>query len=161
MLLFLYYNIYGKVFVMKSKLNTILQIATVVLLAIVICLQVFSISAKDSDDSNYVEKHLSETKQWIDYQKEIGKKNITVINDKISKGEFSTYIIGDITNTSNKTVSDVSVRITLYKNNIAVDTTSEYFQEISPNSTRQMEASTHSVDFDTYTIDYVTGVIYD
>ena len=98
---------------------------------------------------------------WIDYQKEIGKKNITVTNDKISKGEFSTYIIGDITNTSNKTVSDVSVRITLYKNNIAVDTTSEYFQEISPNSTRQMEASTHSVDFDTYTIDYVTGVIYD
>lgn len=89
---------------MKSKLNTILQIATVVLLAIVICLQVFSISAKDSDDSNYVEKHLSETKQWIDYQKEIGKKNITVTNDKISKGEFSTYIIGDITNTSNKTV---------------------------------------------------------
>jgi flagellar basal body-associated protein FliL len=74
MLLFLYYNIYGKVFVMKSKLNTILQIATVVLLAIVICLQVFSISAKDSDDSNYVEKHLSETKQWIDYQKEIGKR---------------------------------------------------------------------------------------
>lgn len=151
---------------MKSKLNTILQIATVVLLAIVICLQVFSISAKysdakDSNDSNYVEKHLSETKQWTDYQKAIGKKNITVTNDKISKGNYSTYIIGDVTNTSNKTVSDVSVNITLYKDNIAVDTTSGYFREISPNSTRQMEAFISSDDFDTYTIDYVTGVIYD
>lgn len=88
-------------------------------------------------------------------------KNITVTNDKISRGDYSTSIIGDVTNTSNKTVSGVSVNITLYKDNNEVDTTHEYIGDMSPNSTRKMEATTYSVDFDSYTIDYVTGIIYD
>lgn len=145
---------------MKSKLNTILQLVIIVLLAVVIALQIFNISNKDAD-SNFVEKNLSQQKQWNDYQKEVGKKNITVTNDKISRGDYSTYIIGDVTNTSNKTVSGVSVNITLYKDNNEVDTTHEYIGDMSPNSTRKMEATTYSVDFDSYTIDYVTGIIYD
>lgn len=145
---------------MKSKLNTILQLAIIVLLAVVIALQIFNISNKDAD-ADFVEKNLSEQKQWNDYQKEIGKKNITVTNDKISRGDYSTYIIGDVTNTSNKTVSGVSVNITLYKDNNEVDTTHGYIGDMSPNSTRKMEATTYSVDFDSYTIDYVTGIIYD
>ncbi len=145
---------------MKSKLNTILQLVIIVLLAVVIALQIFNISNKDAD-SNFVEKNLSQQKQWNDYQKEVGKKNITVTNDKISRGDYSTYIIGDVTNTSNKTVSGVSVNITLYKDNNEVDTTHAYIGDMSPNSTRKMEATTYSVDFDSYTIDYVTGIIYD
>lgn len=145
---------------MKSKLNTILQFVIIVLLAVVIALQIFNISNKDAD-SNFVEKNLSQQKQWNDYQKEVGKKNITVTNDKISRGDYSTYIIGDVTNTSNKTVSGVSVNITLYKDNNEVDTTHAYIGDMSPNSTRKMEATTYSVDFDSYTIDYVTGIIYD
>lgn len=145
---------------MKSKLNTILQLVIIVLLAVVIALQIFNISNKDAD-SNFVEKNLSQQKQWTDYQKEVGKKNITVTNDKISRGDYSTSIIGDVTNTSNKTVSGVSVNITLYKDNNEVDTTHAYIGDMSPNSTRKMEATTYSVDFDSYTIDYVTGTIYD
>lgn len=57
---------------MKSKLNLILQIATIVLLAVIICLQVINFSNDESD--NYIEKKLSEQKQWNDYQKEVGKK---------------------------------------------------------------------------------------
>ncbi len=146
---------------MKSKLNTILQLAIIVLLAVVIALQVFNISNKDTDSDDFVEKNLSQQKQWNDYQKEVGKKNITVTNDKISRGDYSTSIIGDVTNTSNKTVSGVSVNITLYKDNNEVDTTHAYIGDMSPNSTRKMEATTYSVDFDSYTIDYVTGTIYD
>ena len=146
---------------MKSKLNTILQLVIIVLLAVVIALQVFNISNKDADSDDFVEKNLSQQKQWTDYQKEVGKKNITVTNDKISRGDYSTSIIGDVTNTSNKTVSGVSVNITLYKDNNEVDTTHEYIGDMSPNSTRKMEATTYSVDFDSYTIDYVTGTIYD
>lgn len=93
---------------MKSKLNTILQLAIIVLLAVVIVLQIFNINNKDAD-SDFVKKNLSQQKQWNDYQKEVGKKNITVTNDKISRGDYSTSIIGDVTNTSNKTVSGVSV----------------------------------------------------
>ncbi|MFR1841766.1 MAG: FxLYD domain-containing protein [Oscillospiraceae bacterium] len=146
---------------MKSKLNTILQLVIIVLLAVVIALQVFNISNKDADSDDFVEKNLSQQKQWTDYQKEVGKKNITVTNDKISRGDYSTSIIGDVTNTSNKTVSGVSVNITLYKDNNEVDTTHAYIGDMSPNSTRKMEATTYSVDFDSYTIDYVTGTIYD
>lgn len=146
---------------MKSKLNTILQLVIIVLLAVVIALQVFNISNKDADSDDFVEKNLSQQKQWTDYQKEVGKKNITVTNDKISRGDYSTSIIGDVTNTSNKTVSGVSVNITLYKDNNEVDTTHAYIGDMSPNSTRKMEATTYSVDFDSYTIDYVTGIIYD
>lgn len=146
---------------MKSKLNTILQLAIIVLLAVVIALQIFNISNKDADSDDFVEKNLSQQKQWTDYQKEVGKKNITVTNDKISRGDYSTSIIGDVTNTSNKTVSGVSVNITLYKDNNEVDTTHAYIGDMSPNSTRKMEATTYSVDFDSYTIDYVTGTIYD
>lgn len=146
---------------MKSKLNTILQLVIIVLLAVVIALQVFNISNKDADSDDFVEKNLSQQKQWNDYQKEVGKKNITVTNDKISRGDYSTSIIGDVTNTSNKTVSGVSVNITLYKDNNEVDTTHAYIGDMSPNSTRKMEATTYSVDFDSYTIDYVTGTIYD
>ena len=82
-------------------------------------------------------------------------------NDKISRGDYSTYIIGDVTNTSDKTVSGVSVYLTLYKDNVEVDTVSDYLSDMSPNSTKKMEVSTYSVDFDTYTIDYITGAIYD
>lgn len=146
---------------MKSKLNTILQLVIIVLLAVVIALQIFNISNKDADSDDFVEKNLSQQKQWNDYQKEVGKKNITVTNDKISRGDYSTSIIGDVTNTSNKTVSGVSVNITLYKDNNEVDTTHAYIGDMSPNSTRKMEATTYSVDFDSYTIDYVTGTIYD
>lgn len=146
---------------MKSKLNTILQLAIIVLLAVVIALQIFNISNKDADSDDFVEKNLSQQKQWNDYQKEVGKKNITVTNDKISRGDYSTSIIGDVTNTSNKTVSGVSVNITLYKDNNEVDTTHAYIGDMSPNSTRKMESTTYSVDFDSYTIDYVTGIIYD
>lgn len=146
---------------MKSKLNTILQLVIIVLLAVVIALQVFNISNKDADSDDFVEKNLSQQKQWNDYQKEVGKKNITVTNDKISRGDYSTSIIGEVTNTSNKTVSGVSVNITLYKDNNEVDTTHAYIGDMSPNSTRKMEATTYSVDFDSYTIDYVTGTIYD
>lgn len=146
---------------MKSKLNTILQLVIIVLLAVVIALQIFNISNKDADSDDFVEKNLSQQKQWTDYQKEVGKKNITVTNDKISRGDYSTSIIGDVTNTSNKTVSGVSVNITLYKDNNEVDTTHAYIGDMSPNSTRKMEATTYSVDFDSYTIDYVTGTIYD
>ena len=146
---------------MKSKLNTILQLVIIVLLAVVIALQVFNISNKDADSDDFVVKNLSQQKQWNDYQKEVGKKNITVTNDKISRGDYSTSIIGEVTNTSNKTVSGVSVNITLYKDNNEVDTTHAYIGDMSPNSTRKMEATTYSVDFDSYTIDYVTGTIYD
>ena len=145
---------------MKSKLNTILQLAIIVLLAVVIFIQIFNIN-NNFADFYFVEKNLSQQKQWNDYQKEVGKKNITVTNDKISRGDYSTSIIGDVTNTSNKTVSGVSVNITLYKDNNEVDTTHEYIGDMSPNSTRKMEATTYSVDFDSYTIDYVTGIIYD
>ena len=78
---------------MKSKLNTILQLAIIVLLAVVIALQIFNINNKDAD-SDFVEKNLSQQKQWMDHIKEVGKKNITVTNDKISRGDYSTYIIG-------------------------------------------------------------------
>ena len=76
---------------MKSKLNTILQLAIIVLLAVVIALQIFNINNKDAD-SDFVEKNLSQQKQWMDHIKEVGKKNITVTNDKISRGDYSTYI---------------------------------------------------------------------
>lgn len=145
---------------MKSKLNTILQLVIIVLLAVVIALQIFNISNKDAD-SNFVEKNLSQQKQWNDYQKEVGKKNITVTNDKISRGDYSTYIIGDVTNTSNDTVYDVGIYITLYKDNNIVGTSSDSFRSIAPNSTLSMEGYVTEKDFDTYTIDYVTGVIYD
>lgn len=102
---------------MKSKLNTILQLAIIVLLAVVIVLQIFNINNKDAD-SDFVEKNLSQQKQWMDHIKEVGKKNITVTNDKISRGDYSTYIIGDVTNTSNDTVYDVGIYITLYKGNL-------------------------------------------
>ena len=144
---------------MKSKLNLILQIATMVLLAVIIGLQVINFSNDESD--NYIEKKLSEQKQWNDYQKEVGKKNIVVTDSKISRGDHSTYIIGDVNNTSDKTVSGVSIYMTLYKDNKPVDTSYEYIGDMLPNSTKQMEDAIYSVDFDTYTIDYVTGTIYD
>ena len=146
---------------MKSKINTILNFAIMILLAVVIILQIFSISNKDSNNSDYVEKTLSEQKQWIDHLKEVGKKNITVTNDKISRGDYSTYIIGDVTNTSNDTVHDVGIYITLYKDNNIVGTASDSFRSIAPNSTLSMEGYVSTDNFDTYTIDYVTGVIYD
>ncbi len=145
---------------MKSKLNTILQLAIIVLLAVVIALQIFNINNKDAD-SDFVEKNLSQQKQWMDHIKEVGKKNITVTNDKISRGDYSTYIIGDVTNTSNDTVYDVGIYITLYKDNNIVGTSSDSFRSIAPNSTLSMEGYVTEKDFDTYTIDYVTGVIYD
>lgn len=145
---------------MKSKLNTILQLAIIVLLAVVIVLQIFNINNKDAD-SDFVEKNLSQQKQWMDHIKEVGKKNITVTNDKISRGDYSTYIIGDVTNTSNDTVYDVGIYITLYKDNNIVGTSSDSFRSIAPNSTLSMEGYVTEKDFDTYTIDYVTGVIYD
>ena len=145
---------------MKSKLNTILQLAIIVLLAVVIVLQIFNINNKDAD-SDFVEKNLSQQKQWMDHIKEVGKKNITVTNDKISRGDYSTYIIGDVTNTSNATVYDVGIYITLYKDNNIVGTSSDSFRSIAPNSTLSMEGYVTEKDFDTYTIDYVTGVIYD
>lgn len=40
---------------MKSKLNTILQLAIIVLLAVVIVLQIFNINNKDAD-SDFVKK---------------------------------------------------------------------------------------------------------
>ena len=46
---------------MKSKLNTILQLAIIVLLAVVIALQIFNINNKDAD-SDFVEKNLSQQK---------------------------------------------------------------------------------------------------
>lgn len=146
---------------MKSKLNTILQLVIIVLLAVVIALQVFNISNKDADSDDFVEKNLSQQKQWMDHIKEVGKKNITVTNDKISRGDYSTYIIGDVTNTSNDTVYDVGIYITLYKDNNIVGTSSDSFRSIAPNSTLSMEGYVTEKDFDTYTIDYVTGVIYD
>ena len=145
---------------MKSKLNTILQLDIIVLLAVVIALQIFNINNKDAD-SDFVEKNLSQQKQWMDHIKEVGKKNITVTNDKISRGDYSTYIIGDVTNTSNDTVYDVGIYITLYKDNNIVGTSSDSFRSIAPNSTLSMEGYVTEKDFDTYTIDYVTGVIYD
>ena len=145
---------------MKSKLNTILQLAIIVLLAVVIVLQIFNINNKDAD-SDFVEKNLSQQKQLMDHIKEVGKKNITVTNDKISRGDYSTYIIGDVTNTSNDTVYDVGIYITLYKDNNIVGTSSDSFRSIAPNSTLSMEGYVTEKDFDTYTIDYVTGVIYD
>lgn len=123
---------------MKSKLNTILQLAIIVLLAVVIALQIFNINNKDAD-SDFVEKNLSQQKQWMDHIKEVGKKNITVTNDKISRGDYSTYIIGDVTNTSNDTVYDVGIYITLYKDNNIVGTSSDSFRSIAPNSTLSME----------------------
>lgn len=146
---------------MKSKLNTILQLVIIVLLAVVIALQIFNISNKDADSDDFVEKNLSQQKQWMDHIKEVGKKNITVTNDKISRGDYSTYIIGDVTNTSNDTVYDVGIYITLYKDNNIVGTSSDSFRSIAPNSTLSMEGYVTEKDFDTYTIDYVTGVIYD
>ena len=124
---------------MKSKLNTILQLAIIVLLAVVIALQIFNISNKDADSDDFVEKNLSQQKQWMDHIKEVGKKNITVTNDKISRGDYSTYIIGDVTNTSNDTVYDVGIYITLYKDNNIVGTSSDSFRSIAPNSTLSME----------------------
>lgn len=145
---------------MKLKLNTILQLAIIVLLAIVIALQIFNISNKD-DDSNFVEKNLSEQKQWMEHIKEVGKNNITITNDKISRGDYSSYIIGDVTNTSNDTIYDVGIYITLYKDNNIVGTSSDSFRSIAPKSTLSMEGYVSTKDFDTYTIDYITGVIYD
>ena len=124
---------------MKSKLNTILQLVIIVLLAVVIALQIFNISNKDADSDDFVEKNLSQQKQWMDHIKEVGKKNITVTNDKISRGDYSTYIIGDVTNTSNDTVYDVGIYITLYKDNNIVGTSSDSFRSIAPNSTLSME----------------------
>lgn len=137
-----------------------MQLAIIVLLAVVIALQIFNINNKDAD-SDFVEKNLSQQKQWMDHIKEVGKKNITVTNDKISRGDYSTYIIGDVTNTSNDTVYDVGIYITLYKDNNIVGTSSDSFRSIAPNSTLSMEGYVTEKDFDTYTIDYVTGVIYD
>lgn len=54
---------------MKSKLNTILQLAIIVLLAVVIALQIFNISNKDADSDDFVEKNLSQQKQWMDHIK--------------------------------------------------------------------------------------------
>lgn len=59
---------------MKSKLNTILQLVIIVLLAVVIALQVFNISNKDADSDDFVEKNLSQQKQWTDYQKKLVKR---------------------------------------------------------------------------------------
>lgn len=50
---------------MKSKLNTILQLAIIVLLAVVIVLQIFNINNKDAD-SDFVEKtYHSKSNGWI------------------------------------------------------------------------------------------------
>ena len=51
---------------MKSKLNTILQLAIIVLLAVVIALQIFNISNKDADSDDFVEKtYHSKSSGWI------------------------------------------------------------------------------------------------
>ena len=55
----------------------------------------------------------------------------------------------------------MGIYITLYKDNNIVGTSSDSFRSIAPNSTLSMEGYVTEKDFDTYTIDYVTGVIYD
>lgn len=106
------------------------------------------------------EQRISEMKAWEAYRKDIGSKNISVTNDKISKSEYSSYIIGDVNNKSNEAVEDVSIIISFYKNNVLIETSSEHIMLMPPKATLPMEVYAPD-DFDTYSIDYISGVIYE
>lgn len=143
----------------KSGLTAILQIVTIVLLCIIVFLLLLRPSGESSVSGN-VERTLAEQKAMMEYKQSIGKQYITVSDDKISKSDYSVRIIGKITNMSNKKIYSASVHVSFYKNDTIIDSSSDYFDFIDPKCSRNFMTYAPD-DFDTYTIDYTEGIIYD
>lgn len=144
---------------MKTKIYILLQGVIIALLIAILALQITGSSGITGD---YVSQTLSEQKQMQDYRRKIGEENIKISNDKIFNGDYGSSIIGEVKNTSDKTVDSVSVNITLYNGKTPVYNSSDYFNSIESGGTRNLDFYIPSdIVFDGYTIDYVEGVIYE
>lgn len=138
------------------------EIIIVVLLCISIALNIMVLVSKEKATSFAfnVEELLEQDKEWNEYTKSIGDKYLMVIDDKVSTSEYNyKSIIGSVKNNSNYMIEDVYINVILYKNNQIVHYTNEYIYKIPANATLDFEVYVSDIDFDSYVIDYVSGVI--
>ncbi len=146
---------------MQNKISFILQGITLLLTAAILVILLIPQSGTVNNTNNdYVTETLEKEKAMKAYQLDVGSKNITISNDKISKSSYSSYIIGDVTNNANKTIYGVSVHISFYQNGNFIESTTDYFSEIPAKSTVQLNAYAPD-NFTTYSIDYTLAYFLD
>lgn len=147
---------------MKNKVSIILQGITLLLTAAILVILLIPKSHTEdiSSSSDYVQSTLQKEKAMREYQLDVGRNNITISNDKISKSSYSSYIIGDVTNTSDKTIYGVSICLSFYRNGNYVESSSDYFKEIPPKATVPLNVYAPD-DFNTYSIDYTLAYFLD
>ena len=147
---------------MKNKALIIIQGITLLLVLAILVILLIPKNQTEANTLNtdYVQRTLQQEKAMREYQLEIGKNNITITDDKISKSSYSSYIIGNVTNTSDKTIYGVTVCISFYKNGNYVESSTDYFKDIPSKSTVPLNVYDPD-DFTTYSIDYTMAYFLD
>lgn len=146
---------------MSHKISLVLQSISIALLVILIGFQLASSNGvSDVNDNDFIKRALAEEKLLREYKISIGEKYISITGDKISKSSYSTYIIGTATNTSDKTLYNVSIQFSFYKNGIFVGNLGEHYSEFPPKSSAAISIYAPD-DFDTYSIDHVSAILFD
>lgn len=147
---------------MKNKALIIMQGITLLLVLAILVILLIPKNQTEANTLNtdYVQRTLQQEKAMREYQLEIGKNNITITDDKISKSSYSSYIIGNVTNTSDKTIYGVTVCISFYKNGNYVESSTDYFKDIPSKSTVPLNVYAPD-DFTTYSIDYTMAYFLD
>ena len=93
------------------------------------------------------------------YSRSLGKKNISISNDKVSTSSYgSKTLTATATNHSNKTFDHVSIQFIFYKGNSVVGTASDYLYYLGPNQSAKIDASMYDIDsYDRYELDYISA----
>lgn len=111
-----------------------------------------------------VEDNIKTSNAWNQYLKDIGKKYIQVVDDKISTSSYNTKsIVGKVVNNADKTVEGIEIEFAFYKGDDVIGYTSEYVKKIKPNSSLNFDCyiSDELQGFDRYEIESILGVIYE
>lgn len=153
----------------KNQKNTFLKIIIYIVISIVIIfIGFFAISkmlvktVNDFSNSidgfgNSVNDFVNDASNAIDNYVESTKDNFTVLDEKVVKDSYLTYITGTIQNNTDKEYSYVQIEINLYdKDGALINSTLDNINNLEANGKWKFKAMATS-EFATYKIKEITG----
>lgn len=146
----------------KNQQNVFLKVIIYLIISIaIIVIGFISLSrllVKTVDDfSNSVNNFVSDASSAIDDYVESTKDNFVVLEEKVVKDGYLTYITGTVQNNTDREYSYVQIEISLYdKDGALVNSTLDNINNLEANGKWKFKAMATS-EFSTYKIKEITG----
>ncbi len=147
---------------MKNLLKNGFNATIIILLVLNLIVSAIGLMGS-SVTQNSVKETIKSTIELRQYKRDIGKKHLKVVDDRVSTASYgSKEIVGTVVNKSKNLIEEVSVNITFYKDNEVIGYETDYITKIGPNAECPLSIYLYDEyeDFDEYTIDYIEGMIY-